>query len=286
MQVTNRVDHHEKHHEDCRPGESCSVIRELEVCDREHGREQSLQHRSQCVEHRAQDSSVVAFVLLLRLLVKQRRVQPAARGWLRPSRMVRAVANNEVGRVLSVHLRRVDVQKVLRGVLPREVENHQLATRVLVNEVRDIQHVALNSDPSVALLVVLGDLVKAVRSLVLVGNHSGGHFGVEIRYDVGGGVGGINSADNDPRALDQQVVPLRVSFCPFLGNVGTRCGHAEFSVFFAFRDPLSHVAHIAPDHDPAVVDLVVLLDLLPGVRFHLDSRGHPCHLATLLPETR
>merc|ERR1719507_2753046 len=73
-------------------------------------------------------------------------------------------SNDSVRSVLRDHIRRVDHVELLSGVLAREGQNRKLATWVLGEEVRHVQHLAVDHDPAIALGSVLGHLVQGVAA--------------------------------------------------------------------------------------------------------------------------
>ncbi|KAH6609442.1 hypothetical protein Trco_002788 [Trichoderma cornu-damae] len=112
-------------------------------------------------------------------------------------------ANDLAGGVLGYDLVVVQHLKLLGGVAPHEVENGVDAAGVLLEPVGQVQDDALDDNPQVVLLVVLGNLLHGE---LLVGDGKG--LGLAGGFLGGGGGGGLVGGPSGGGAGDGAVGPL------------------------------------------------------------------------------
>merc|ERR1712190_548450 len=72
--------------------------------------------------------------------------------------------NNRVGSIFRNHIWWVDHVELFAGILSSESEDGQFSTRVLSQEIGDIQNLAIHDNPAIAFRGVLCNLVQGVTS--------------------------------------------------------------------------------------------------------------------------
>lgn len=71
-------------------------------------------------------------------------------------------SDDGLGGILGDDLRLVEHVELLSGVLSGKKKDGALASRVIMHELSDVEHLSSNNDPAICLSVVLGDLIPSV----------------------------------------------------------------------------------------------------------------------------